>query len=144
MQCHIGLNYPALDEFEASMLAFADLGVKVMITEMDITVLPMPRMNMGADVSLNVEMQAELNPYSESLPEEIYTALNQRYIDFFKLFLNHRDKVSRVTFWGVHDGQSWKNNWPVRGRTDYPLLFDRNYQAKSAVETIINEALSSK
>jgi endo-1,4-beta-xylanase len=143
MQCHIGLDYPTLEDFEQSMLAFASLGAKVMITEMDISVLPFPQSNLGADVSLRAEMQAELNPYVEQLPEEIDIALNQRYTDFFRLFLKHKENVSRVTLWGVHDGQSWKNNWPVPGRTDYPLLFDRQYQPKPAVATIINDAVAS-
>ena len=52
-------------------------------------------------------------------------ALPQRYADLFAVFLKHRGVVDRVTFWGVGDGDSWLNNWPMRGRTSYPLLFDR-------------------
>jgi endo-1,4-beta-xylanase len=55
----------------------------------------------------------------------------------FRIFVKHSDKVSRVTFWGVHDGQSWLNNWPVKGRTNYPLLFDRNFQPKPAFYSVI-------
>jgi len=55
--------------------------------------------------------------------------------DFFKLFLKHQDKIIRVTLWGV-DVLTWQN-WPVPGRSDYPLLFDRNYKAKPVVEMII-------
>ena len=66
--------------------------------------------------------------------------LANRYKEFFALFLKHHDKIDRVTLWGVTDADSWKNNWPVRGRTDYPLLFDRNYQAKPFVREIIEMA----
>jgi endo-1,4-beta-xylanase len=60
--------------------------------------------------------------------------------DFFKLFLKHQDKIIRVTLWGVTDVQTWRNDWPIPGRSDYPLLFDRNYKAKPVVEMIIKEA----
>jgi endo-1,4-beta-xylanase len=143
MQCHIGLQYPDIQEFEKSVEAFAALGVKVMITEMDITVLPLPRANVGADVATNFEYQKSLNPYTESLPDSVNQALANRYIEFFKLFLRHQSQISRVTVWGVYDGQSWKNNWPVRGRTDYPLLYDRNFNPKPFVKEIINQALKN-
>ncbi|MDR0694054.1 MAG: endo-1,4-beta-xylanase, partial [Prevotellaceae bacterium] len=38
----------------------------------------------------------------------------------------------------------WLNNWPMPGRTDYPLLFDRNYQAKPVVQEIIQLAVGSR
>lgn len=144
MQCHIDLTYPAVDEFEKSLLAFANLGVKVMITEMDISVLPAPNPNQGADVSANYTYDKSLNPYPDKLPDSIADLLANRYTSFFSLFLKHQDKISRVTVWGVNDGQSWRNNWPVPGRTDYPLLFDRNYQPKPFVKTIIEKAMTAK
>ncbi|MGE5944544.1 MAG: endo-1,4-beta-xylanase, partial [Flavobacteriales bacterium] len=52
-------------------------------------------------------------------------------------FLKHKDKISRVTFWGVNDGQSWLNGFPVRGRTNHPLLFDRELKPKRAYDSII-------
>ena len=41
-------------------------------------------------------------------------------------------------FWGVADGDSWLNNWPMKGRTNYPLLFDRLGQPKPALEAVID------
>jgi endo-1,4-beta-xylanase len=143
MQGHVGLDGPKLEEFEESILAFSALGVKVMITEMDITVLPFP-WDVGAEVSASFEYDQKMNPYADGLPDSINTALNDRFVSFFNLFLKHQDKISRVTFWGVNDGQSWKNDWPVRGRTDYPLLFDRDNQPKRAVNDIIKAAQASK
>lgn len=137
MQAHCGLNHPSFVEFEKSLETFAALGVKVMITELDITVLPHPENIDGADVNMNFEYHAELNPYQESLPDSIENALYERYLSMFKILNKHQDKISRVTVWGVNDGQSWRNYWPVKGRTDYPLLFDRNYQPKRIVETIL-------
>jgi endo-1,4-beta-xylanase len=139
-QCHIGLDYPEIKEMEKSIKAFAALGVKVMMTEMDISVLPMPDRRVGADISANFEYQKKLNPYAEGLPDSVNAAMEKRWFDFFSLFLKHKKVISRVTLWGVNDGQSWKNNWPVRGRTDYPLLFDRKNQPKPVVYKIIEIA----
>lgn len=140
MQGHISLDYPSIEEFENSILAFADLGVSVSITELDLTVLPSPRNNQGAEVSTNFDYQEMMNPYTDGLPDSVQQAFEERYINFFRLFLKYQDKISRVTFWGVKDDNSWKNNWPIRGRTDYPLLFDRNNQPKPVVSTIIEMA----
>ncbi|MFO7999799.1 MAG: endo-1,4-beta-xylanase [Marinilabilia sp.] len=144
MQGHVGRKYPTIKEFEKSIKAFSDLGVKVMITEMDLSVLPMPDPSDGAEISANYEYDKELNPYTEGLPDSVNTKFEKRYLDFFKLFLKHQDVISRVTTWGVNDGNSWKNNWPVRGRTDYPLLFDRKNDPKPVVQKIIKEAQKQK
>lgn len=141
MQGHIGMDYPKVSEFEKSMLAFAETGVKVMITELDLTVLPTPRQNIGAEVSASFEYKKEMNPYPDGLPEDVSKAWTERMNDFFRLFLKHQDLITRVTLWGVTDLDTWRNDWPMRGRTDYPLLFDRNYQPKPVVDLIIKEAM---
>lgn len=140
MQGHLGLDYPSGREFEESILAFSRLGVQVMITELDMSVLPMKEPNQGAEVSNNYAYEKKLNPYIEGLPPEVEQRLANRYTEFFYLFLKHHDKISRVTLWGLTDADSWKNNWPIRGRTDYPLLFDRKYEAKPFVKEIIQKA----
>ena len=144
MQCHIGLDYPTLDEYENAIKTYAALGVKVMVTEMDISVLPMPVQNLGADIATNIAYKESLNPYTKGLPDTARVALEQRYADFFKLFLKYDDAFTRVTVWGVNDANSWKNGFPVRGRTDYPLLFDRNNQPKSVVPVLIDLAKNYK
>jgi endo-1,4-beta-xylanase len=136
-QGHYQLDYPEIKELEESILAFSQLGVKVMITEMDIDVLPFPEKERGADISLSVEFQNKFNPYTESLPGSVQQLLAKRYTEFFEIFLKQRDKISRVTIWGIYDGQSWCNNWPIKGRTNYPLLFDREYNPKPALDYII-------
>lgn len=143
MQGHLSLDFPKTEEFEKSILAFAALGVQVHITEMDISALPSPKNAQGADVDSRVEYKPELNPYTKGLPEEAEKAHAQRYQEFFDLFSKHADKIKRVTLWGVQDGQSWKNNFPVPGRTDYALLFDRNYQPKSFVMNALASSQAS-
>jgi len=138
MQGHMNMEFPTPEAFEKSIEAFASTGAKVMITEMDITVLPWPGTNVSADIAQSYEYQQSINPYPEGLPDSVATALHDRYATFFKLFFKHADKITRVTVWGVNDTQSWRNYWPVKGRTDYPLLFDREYKAKPIVKTIID------
>ncbi|WP_194776792.1 endo-1,4-beta-xylanase [Pararhodonellum marinum] len=140
MQGHIGLEHPAIEEFEKSILAYSNLGVTVMVTELDMSVLPSPRRDVGADLANTFEYEQSINPYTEGLPEDVQKQFDDRYLEFFKLFLKHHEKISRVTLWGIADQHSWKNNWPVRGRTDYPLLFDRNFQPKSVVPKLIDLA----
>lgn len=140
MQGHVDMEYPAIEEYEKSILAFTQAGVKVMVTEFDLSILPMPDRNVGAEVSAGFEYREELNPYRNGVPAGKMQEWTNRMGDFFDLFLKHRDKVTRVTMWGITDRDSWKNDFPIHGRTDYPLLFDRDYQPKAAVSRIIKAA----
>ena len=140
MQEHQGFHHPNIDEVEKTILAFSATGASVMVTELDISVLPHARENMGAEISETYEYSKQLNPYADGLPDSIMQKLRDRYISFFKLYLKHSDKISRVTVWGVADQNSWKNDWPIPGRTDYPLLFDRQFKPKPFVREIIRLA----
>ena len=140
MQGHLTMDFPTIAEEEKSIVAFSELGVKVMITELDLTVIPFPTQNGGADVSMSYKYKKEMNPYPDGLPDSVATKWNNRMTDFFRLFLKDHDKISRVTVWGVFDGQTWRNDWPIVGRKDYPLLFDRNYNPKPVVNAIIKMA----
>lgn len=137
-QGHWNLITPTLEEIEQTILDFSALGVKVAITELDITVLPNPWDVVGADVSQRSEASEKMNPYPKALPDDIKIQLAARYEAIFKLFIKHQDKISRVTLWGVNDGQSWLNDWPIRGRSNYPLLFDRDFKPKEAYFSVIN------
>lgn len=137
LQGHYNLNAPSLGRLDSALVAFTDLGIDLMITELDIDVLPRAIRGQGADITQNAALQAQVNPYTEGLPDSVQQALAQRYAGLFGLFLDHSDALTRVTFWGVTDGDSWKNNWPVRGRTNYPLLFDREGQPKPAFEAVL-------
>lgn len=138
MQEHNGLDNPSIIETENTINKFSSLGTKIMVTEMEISVLPHVKPFMGAEVSERFEYRDELNPYAKGLPLVVKDSLAKRYVDFFTLYLKHHDKIDRVTLWGISDSNSWKNDWPVPGRTDYPLLFDRDYQPKPFVQDIIN------
>ena len=137
MQSHNGLDYPNLKEYEKSIEAFAACGVKVMITELDVNVLPNPKGFSGADISQNFELQQKYNPYADGLPAAKQKELDDRWMALFDIYQRHRGQISRITLWGISDGNSWLNGWPIQGRTNYPLLFDRQYKAKPVVDQII-------
>jgi endo-1,4-beta-xylanase len=120
--------------------AFAATGVKVNVTELDVDVLPRATRAQGAEVSDRAALQAGQNPYSAGLPDSVQQALARRYAELFRVYLAHKDVMDRVTFWGVRDGDSWLNNWPVRGRTSYPLLFDRQGRPKPAFDAVVRLA----
>ena len=126
-QAHWRLETPAIDEIDTALVELHATGLKVMYTELDINLLPnTPR---GADPSA-------ANPYANGLPDDVQRHLARRYADVFRVFLKHRDAVTRVTFWGLSDADSWLN----RGRMNYPLLWDRQRQPKPAFAAVV-EAL---
>lgn len=127
IQGHFDVESPALAEIRQAIEEFAALGVKVMITELDVSVYP---------------WSLRENLYAAGLPDEMQERLAQRYASLFRLFLEYREVIDRVTFWGLTDATSWKNNFPVRGRTDHPLLFDRRGEPKPAFWAVVErEAL---
>jgi endo-1,4-beta-xylanase len=137
LQGHDSLEWPSVEQQDATITAFGKLGVKVVISELDIDVLPRAANQDTADITTDIKADSRLNPYVNGLPDSVQQALAQRYAELFGVFLKHRGVISRVTFWGVSDGDSWRNNWPVKGRTSYPLLFDRSGQPKPAFAAVI-------
>lgn len=123
MQAHLGLEQPSAEQVEASIRAFSELGVDVMITELDINVTRYLTDN-------NIE-------YEGDLPDSIQQKLADRYADLFNIFKKNEEKISRVTFWGVNDGQSWLNYRGDSDRDNHPLLFDRKNEPKPAFYSVI-------
>jgi endo-1,4-beta-xylanase len=140
LQEHVNLDEPTTAQIDRTISEFGKLGVKVMITELDVDVLPWPAKNQTADVSLRADADPKLNPYPNGLTEELQQALSKRYAGLFGTYARNCGLVTRVTLWGVTDKESWKNNWPVRGRTNYPLLFDRDARPKPAFDAVIQAA----
>ena len=132
VQAHWALETPSIEEVENGIVNLSKSGYKVMITEMDITVLPQGSNN------------PEPNPYPDKLPDEIQEKLAKRYEGLFTIFCKYSDIIDRVNFWGVHDGQSWLNYWPIKGRINYPLLFDRNLNPKPAFYSVVKTAKNKK
>jgi endo-1,4-beta-xylanase len=140
IQGHYHLDVPELKHIDESIVEFANLGVQVAFTELDINVLPKPENHTGANISDRFKLTEAMNPYPKELPDSMQQVLAKRYADFFTIFVKHQDKIDRVTFWNVNDGDSWLNGWPIRGRTNYPLLFDRKNKPKPAFYSVLETA----
>jgi endo-1,4-beta-xylanase len=137
-QGHWLLGGPPLADIEATITEIAGAGVKVLITELDVDVLPRDPGMYGADLEKRGKYRAETNLYPDGLPADKQQELAKRYADVFALFLKHKDKLGRVTFWGADDGHSWLNGFPIPGRTNHPLLFDRQGQPKPAFDAVVS------
>ncbi len=144
LQSHHAMDDPTLAQQDSAITDFAELGVDVMITELDIAVLPRPDNLQGAEISARAEGGEELNPYSDGLPDSMQQALAKRYAELFDVYLDHSDAISRVTFWGVTDADSWLNDWPIPDRTSYPLLFGRDNAPKPAFEAVVERTRTQR
>lgn len=142
LQGHVGLDYPDIEDWERSIATYAEMGLEVHITELDVDVLPSPYQQ-SAEISSRFQYSRENDPWPDGLPDEIQQRLADRYVQLFRIFLRYRDNLRRVTMWGLHDGISWKNNFPINGRTNYPLLFDRDLERKPAYQRLLNLAAAS-
>jgi endo-1,4-beta-xylanase len=143
IQGHWGLNFPKNEYIEAAIDSFASLGVKVMITELDVDVLPLTKegqiigQRMSDPQFQLEEFKTFFDPYQDGLPADMQQKLADRYAELFEIFYRKRDKIDRVTLWGLHDNMSWKNGYPIPRRTNYPLLYDRNKQPKPAFDAVL-------
>ena len=137
LQGHYKMNVPMPSEVDDTIVDFADLGLKVSFTELDVDLLPGPRNSLNADVGTRYEAEKRMNPFSKELPLAEQQKLAARYAELFTVFLKHRGEIKRVTLWGVTDADSWLNDWPVAGRTSYPLLFDRAGKPKLAFSSVV-------
>jgi endo-1,4-beta-xylanase len=110
-------------------------GLVPLITELDMDVLPRDPDMWGADLSKKAKIRAKTNVYPDGLAPAMQEKLARRYADVFRLFLKHG--VGRVTFWGVTDATTWLDDFPIPGRVNYPLLWDRDGQEKPAFAAVV-------
>jgi endo-1,4-beta-xylanase len=143
-QAHWGIADPPLADIDAAVGGLAaGTGVKVLLTELDIDVLPREPDMWGADLSRKAAIRATTNIYPQGLPDERQRELARRYADVFSIALKYR-AVSRVTLWGVTDAQSWLHDFPIPGRINYPLLWDRQGRPKPAFDAVVDVLRNTK
>ncbi len=107
MQSHIGMSSPSIEQYENAMLSYADMGLEIQVTELDVAL----RSNSHEDL----------------------LALAERYRQCFEMYKRVKDSrvnLSAVILWGITDSTSW-----IGG---YPLLFDKDYQAKDAFYAVVD------
>ncbi|HLU50180.1 MAG TPA: endo-1,4-beta-xylanase, partial [Planctomycetota bacterium] len=133
LQAHYELGAVAVPEIRKTLEALRALGLKVVISELDIDVVP--RSRWWADGGRHREELASYDPYKGGAPQEILEQQAAEYAALFELFIEHSDIIERVSFWNLHDGQSWLNYFPWR-RVNHPLLFDRDRRPKPAFDAV--------
>lgn len=130
IQGHIAIDGPSIADIEKSIEAYAKLGLRVHFTELDVDVLSREWDSPTADITTRFDYTPERDPYIKGMSKERNDQLSARYESLFKLFIKHKDKIDRVTLWGISDDMTWLNDFPIKGRTNHPLLFDRTHQPK--------------
>ncbi|MES2427754.1 MAG: endo-1,4-beta-xylanase [Bacteroidota bacterium] len=121
LQAHWSINDPTEKELIESIERFSSLGIKIQITELDMSVYPSER------------TPVDDNGYTPAIAEK----QSQQYEMVFKIFRKYKDVITGVTFWNISDRSSWLNNFPIKGRKNYPLLFDDNLHPKPAYWRVI-------
>ena len=134
LQGHYEIDRLPLADIEATLIAMRELKVKVVVSELDIDVIPRGRW--WADGGKHHDELSKLDPYREGCPPEILQRQADQYAQLFRLFCKHADVIARVSFWNLHDGQSWLNGFPWK-RVNHPLLFDREGNPKPAFDAVI-------
>ncbi len=119
-QMHISSYGPSMEQIKESIEKIASLGVKIQVTELDVSIYKND------------------TEEKKAATDEILAAQAKRYMDLFDYFKKAAKKgiIDSVTLWGTDDGMSWKNDFPIQGRTDAPLLFNKRLQVKPAFTAI--------
>jgi endo-1,4-beta-xylanase len=133
-------DVPSAALVDSMFLAFRAAGFHANVTELDVDVLPPVAGGNTADVATRAVATAGSDPYVAGLPDSVQRQLARRYADLFAVYEKHRDIIDRVTFWGVTDATSWLDDFPARGRTNHPLLFDRQGRPKPAFDAVVATA----
>ena len=127
LQGHWAINEPSREQLDSTLKKFTDLGLKIQITELDISVYPKEH---------NLRERKPEDADTAFSAEKEYKQIDE-YKMCFDLFRKYRNVISGVTFWNVSDRHSWLDNLPVRGRKDYPLLFDKDLKPKKVFWEVV-------
>jgi lysophospholipase L1-like esterase len=133
MQGYFELGDDSIPQLRETFDELRKLGLKVVVSELDIDVVT--RGKWWADGGKYRDELASYDPYREGLPREVERRQVRQYVALFELFDEYSDMIERVSFWNLHDGQSWLNYFPWR-RTNYPLLFDRERKPKPVFDVV--------
>ncbi len=126
LQGHWSLFEPTEKELRDAIERYASLGLKVQITELDVSVHPWEK-----------DRRAKRPDEPDAFTPEMEQKQLEKYKMVFKVFRDYKEVITGVTFWNVSDRYSWLDNYPVRGRKNYPLLFDQNLKPKKAYWEVV-------
>lgn len=126
LQAHWSLYEPTENELRYTIEKFSSLGLKVQITELDISVYRWEK-----------NRRSKQPGESDTLTAERGQQQLEQYKKVFRILRDYKNVITGVTFWGVSDKRTWLDDYPVRGRKNYPLLFDQNLQPKKVYYEVI-------
>lgn len=133
MQGHFQIGENPIEELRNTFAAMRELGLKVVVSELDIDLIP--RNRWWVDGGKHREEIARINPYPNGISDELQQQLAADYVELFRVFVENSDVIERVSFWNLHDEESWLNVFPWK-RVNHPLLFDRQRQPKPAFDAV--------
>jgi endo-1,4-beta-xylanase len=122
LQGHWSIDDPSGQQLRDAIERFSSLGLQIQITELDMSVYPIhTKYTFPAGV----------------LTPEIELIQAKRYTDLFHLFVQYASVITGITFWNVTDRHTWLDQVPVKGRKNFPLLFDTEGEPKAAYWQIL-------
>ncbi len=127
LQGHWAVNEPTRGQLDSTLQDFTSLGLNVQITELDISVYPKEHQAREAKPT---DANTTYTTEKEQAQQAVYKMC-------FELFRKYSKQISGVTFWNISDRNSWLDNFPVRNRKDYPLLFDAQLKPKKAFWDVV-------
>jgi len=127
LQAHWSVYEPDQQDLVATIKKFSSLGLKVQITELDVSVYPWEK-------NRRILRQGETGAYTPDLEKK----QEAKYAEIFKIFRKYRNVITGVTFWNISDRHTWLDDYPVAGRKNYPLLFDQNFEPKKAYWSVVD------
>ncbi len=127
LQGHWAVNEPSKEQLEKTLHDFSELGLKIQVTELDISVYPKE----------HNARERKQEDYNTVVTEEKEAKQMEVYKMCFELFRKYKNVITSVTFWNISDRDSWLDNFPVWGRKDYPLLFDKDLKPKKAFWEVV-------
>lgn len=127
IQGHWSIYGPSEKELREALDLYSELGLEIQITELDISIYPWEK-----------EQRERKEEESDKLTPELKKKQMEVYKMIFDVFRDYKDVITGVTFWNLTDKDSWLNSYPVEGRSNYPLLFDKDYKRKKAYEKVVD------
>jgi len=128
LQGHWAINEPSEQQLDSTISQFAGLGLKLQVTELDISVYPKE----------HNAREKKVEDYDTVFTAKKESSQIEMYKMCFRVFRKYKNVLSGITFWNISDRHSWLDNFPVRGRKDYPLLFDKDLKPKKAYWQVVN------
>lgn len=127
IQAHWSIYEPSQQDLIATIKRFSSLGLKVQVTELDISIYPWEK-------NKRALRPGETDAYTPELEKK----QDEKYAEVFKVFREYKNVISGVTFWNISDKRTWLDDYPVEGRKNYPLLFDQQLRRKKAYWSVVN------